>query len=139
MIPSLIDANDSRFLAPMGMAREVRKACAETDQQIPEGIFQIAAVIYNSLAQCYADTVKEIEEITGITYPAVNLVGGGSNADYLNILTAKACRKPVFAGPSEATAIGNIVCQMLASGELEDLSSARECIGHSFDVVKYEF
>ena len=75
-------------------------------QKVPEGIYQVAAVIYNSLAQCYADTVREIEKIEHVTYPCINIVGGGANAAYLNELTAKATGKTVYAGPTEATAIG---------------------------------
>lgn len=136
-IASLVDCNDDRFLAPESMTAEVMSACAESGQQVPEGIAQVAAVIYNSLAQCYAKTVKEIEEITGINYPAINIVGGGANADYLNRLTAKACGKMVLAGPTEATAIGNILAQMLADGVFADLQKARKCISKSFGIKFY--
>ncbi len=89
------------------MTAEVQAACRESGQKVPEGIYQVAAVIYNSLAQCYADTVREIEKIEHVTYPCINIVGGGANAAYLNELTAKATGKTVYAGPTEATAIGN--------------------------------
>ena len=91
-IPSIVDANDDRFLAPKNMTEEVQKACAESGQPVPEGISQVAAVIYNSLAKCYAKTVEELEEITGVHYPCIHIVGGGANADYLNRLTAKGLR-----------------------------------------------
>ncbi|MCQ2982255.1 MAG: rhamnulokinase [Treponemataceae bacterium] len=136
-ISSTVDANDGRFLSPANMTAAVQDYCRETHQDVPETIGDLAAVIYNSLAQCYAKTVEEIESITGVTYPCVNIVGGGANADYLNRLTAKACRKPVKAGPTEATAIGNVVAQMLANKELSDVSAARELIGTSFDVKYY--
>lgn len=138
-ITSIVPANDDRFLAPKNMTEEVRAACRESGQQVPEGIAEVAAVIYHSLAKCYADTMNEIEEITGKNYDCIHIVGGGSNAVYLNELTAKACGKTVYTGPTEATAVGNVAAQMIAAGELADLKSARECIFHSFKINKYEF
>ena len=137
-IPSIVDANDDRFLAPKNMTEEVQKACAESGQPVPEGISQVAAVIYNSLAKCYAKTVEELEEITGVHYPCIHIVGGGANADYLNRLTAKACGRTVYAGPTEATAIGNIAAQMIAGGEFAGLAEARASIMKSFDIAVYE-
>jgi rhamnulokinase len=136
-IPALVDVNDDRFLAPENMTGEIQRACRETGQRIPQGIYQTAAVIYNSLAQCYARTVEEIEKITGVSYPCIHIVGGGANADYLNQLTAKATGKKVLAGPTEATAIGNIAAQMIASGELKELQAARICIRDSFPLTTY--
>lgn len=138
-IASIVSANDDRFLAPKNMTEEVKAACRESGQQVPEGIAEVAAVIYHSLAKCYADTMNEIEEITGKNYDCIHIVGGGSNAVYLNELTAKACGKTVYTGPTEATAVGNVAAQMIAAGELADLKSARECIFHSFKINKYEF
>lgn len=138
-IASIVPANDDRFLAPKNMTEEVKAACRESGQQVPEGIAEVAAVIYHSLAKCYANTMNEIEEITGKNYDCIHIVGGGSNAVYLNELTAKACGKTVYTGPTEATAVGNVAAQMIAAGELADLKSARECIFHSFKINKYEF
>lgn len=137
-IPSIVPANDDRFLAPKNMTKEVQSACRESGQQVPEGIAEVAAVIYNSLAKCYADTAKEIEEMTGKQYEAVHIVGGGSNAVYLNQLTAKACKKTVYTGPTEATAVGNIAVQMITTGELKDLKDARNCIFQSFPIGTYK-
>ncbi|MBE5871973.1 MAG: rhamnulokinase [Lachnospiraceae bacterium] len=137
-ITSLVNANDSRFLAPESMTKEIQAACRESGQQVPEGIGEVAQVIYRSLAKCYADTMKEIQKITGFAFEGVHIVGGGCSADYLNRLTAAACQKPVYAGPVEATAIGNIAVQMIAAGELENLTAARSCIYDSFPVQKYE-
>ena len=136
-IKSLVDCNDDRFLAPANMTEEVKKACLESGQQVPVGIAEVAAVIYNSLAKCYAETIGKIQEMTGKTYDCIHIVGGGANADYLNRLTAKAAGIPVYAGPTEATAIGNIAAQMLTEGELKDLSDARNYIFQSFDVKEY--
>lgn len=136
-ILSIVDCNDDRFLAPANMTEEVQAACRESGQQVPEGIAEVASVIYNSLAKCYAKTVEELEEITKKRYDRIHIVGGGSNAEYLNRLTAKATGIPVYAGPTEATAIGNVAAQMMAAGELTDLKAARACVFESFPITKY--
>lgn len=136
-IASLVDCNDDRFLAPMNMTEEVQKACEETGQQVPQGIAEVASVIYNSLAKCYAETIAEIEDMTGAHYDSIHVVGGGANAAYLNELTANATGCTVYAGPTEATAIGNLAAQMIADGALADLQEARSCIFKSFEIVTY--
>ncbi len=137
-ISSVVNCNEGRFLAPSDMTEEVKNACRESGQQVPEGIAEVAAVIYNSLAKCYADTKTEIEEITGKSYDCVHIVGGGANADYLNQLTARAAGVRVCAGPTEATAIGNLTAQMLAEGEFQNLREARKSIYNSFEIAVYE-
>ena len=136
-ISSRVNCNDDRFMAPESMVREVQKACDESGQQVPEGIAQVASVIYNSLADCYREAAEEIEALTGVRYNKIRIVGGGSNAVYLNQLTANASGKEVYAGPTEATAIGNIAAQMIAAKELENLEAARACIGESFEIKIY--
>ncbi|HJD34456.1 MAG TPA: rhamnulokinase [Candidatus Mediterraneibacter tabaqchaliae] len=136
-IPSIVDCNDDCFLAPKSMIKAVQDFCSRTGQQVPETVGEISSVIYNSLAKCYGDTVQEIEEITGKKYSTIYVVGGGSNAGYLNELTAKYTGKKVSAGPSEATAIGNVIVQMLHDGVFKDLPEARTCVRESFDVVMY--
>lgn len=137
-IAALVPANDDRFLAPKSMSEEVKKACEETGQQVPQTPSEIAAVIYNSLAACYKETLEEIESMTGLHYDSISIIGGGSNADYLNRLTAAACGRTVYAGPSEATAIGNLAVQMIANGEIAGLFAARKLIFESFNVKTYE-
>ena len=136
-IASIVDCNEERFLAPKSMVREVQRACEETGQQVPEGIAQIAAVIYNSLAKCYAKTLKEIEMVTEEKYDCIYVIGGGANARYLNQLTKKETGKTVYAGPSEATATGNIIAQMMTDGVLTNVEDARECIFNSFEINEY--
>ena len=136
-IKSVVDANNDRFLAPESMTKEVKKACSESGQQIPQSVAEVAAVIYNSLARCYAGTAHEIEELTEKQYSHIYVVGGGSNAAYLNELTAKETGMTVYAGPGEATAIGNIASQMIAAKELYDLKAARQCIFDSFEIKEY--
>lgn len=137
-IKSLVDCNDDRFLAPQSMTDEIKWACAESGQQIPETVADIAAVVYNSLAECYRKAVGELEKITGKQYDKIHIVGGGSNAEYLNELTAKKTQKTVLAGPAEATAIGNLSAQMIAGREIKDLADARRCIFNSFQIKIYK-
>lgn len=137
-IASIVDCNDDRFLAPDNMTEEVKAACRESGQKEPEGLAETAAVIYNSLAICYAEAAKEIEEMTGICYDCIHIIGGGANADHLNRLTAQATGKRVCAGPIEATAAGNLAAQMIADGTLKDLRDARRCIRASFPIKEYQ-
>ena len=136
-IESLVDCNDGRFLAPESMIQEVKAYCSEHGQEVPETPAQLAAVIYNSLAFCYGETIKELEQITGQTYSQIHIVGGGANADYLNRLTAKYTDRTVYVGPTEATAIGNLAAQMLHAGCYENLGQARNAIFHSFEIKEY--
>ena len=124
-------------MAPDNMTQEIKDYCARTNQQVPETIGEVATVIYQSLAECYAEMFDKLEEITGNKYDAVNIVGGGSNADYLNRLTKEKSGRTIYTGPGEATAIGNIACQMIEAGELADLVEVRKCIFDSFGVKTY--
>lgn len=132
--PSRVDVNDDSFLAPESMVLAVQEYCERTGQKIPQKKGEIAAVIYKSLAESYGETVKEIEQLTGKRYSCIHIVGGGSNAEYLNQLTADATGKRIYAGPSEATAIGNIASQMLKAGEFHSLEDIRKAIFQSFPV-----
>ncbi len=137
-IDSIVPANDGRFLNPDSMIKEIQKACKEAGMQVPETPWELSRVIYQSLAKCYGETIREIEEITGKHFESVNIVGGGSNARYLNELTAKETKRVVNAGPGEATAIGNIGAQMLAKGEFSDLKAFRTCVYESFGVTRIQ-
>ncbi len=137
-ITSIVDCNDDCFLAPKSMIQAVQDFCERTNQQVPKTVGEIASVIYNSLAKCYADTIIGLEKVTGKTYDRIHVVGGGANAGYLNELTAKYCKKPVHAGPTEATALGNLAVQMIYAGDVENLVAARNCIRDSFDIKIYE-
>ena len=137
-ISSIVDCNDSRFLAPESMCGAVKAYCEESGQQVPETKWEMAAVIYNSLADCYRICCREIQALTGVRYDCIHIVGGGANADYLNRLTAKATGKTVYAGPTEATAIGNLAVQMIEGKEFESLEEARDSIFRSFEIKTYE-
>ena len=95
-------------------------------------------MVYRSLAQSYGETVSGLEKIAGRTYDSIHIIGGGSNAAYLNQLTADATGKTVYAGPGEATAIGNLLAQMIHAEELADLKSARKCVRESFEIRTFD-
>ena len=136
-IDSVVSANDERFLAPDSMIREVQDACREQGMQVPETPWELARVIYRSLAVCYKEATEQIEKITGKHFEAINIVGGGSNAVWLNQLTAQETGRTVLAGPGEATAIGNVGSQMIADGVFADLFDFRRTVYTSFGVKEY--
>ena len=94
--------------------------------------------VYNSLTQDYRRAVQELQTLTGRTYTSLNIVGGGSQDNYLNQLTADATGLTVFAGPTEGTALGNLLVQMIRAGEFPDLAAARAAIRHSFAIREYK-
>ena len=130
--PSRIDVDDARYLAPSSMAEEIRSNCREKGMPVPETLGELASVVYHSLAESYALAAKELELMTGKTYSKVLIVGGGSNAGYLNQLTANALKKKVVAGIQEATATGNLIIQMIASGEIGSYEEAKTIVEESF-------
>lgn len=137
-IETLVDCQDKSFLSPDDMVTAIQDYCKKTSQTAPETLPELACVVYNSLAKCYMEKLKEIEKLTGTKYDRIHIIGGGSNAVYLNELTAKYTGVPVHAGPGEATAIGNILTQMLEAGEFENLTQARECVAKSFEIQIYQ-
>ena len=136
--PSRVFVNAQEFLAPESMTEAVRQYCEKSGQRVPETTGELAAVIYQSLAKCYGETVQEIEQLTGEHYDTIHIVGGGANADYLNRLTASQSGRRVLAGPSEATAIGNLMAQMIGKGEFAGLMQARACVAESFPIREYQ-
>lgn len=134
---SRVDVNDPSFLSPDSMIEAIKQYCQKTGQPVPETVGELAAVVYRSLAQSYGETVRELETIAGKSYDSIHIIGGGSNAAYLNQLTADATGKIVYAGPGEATAIGNLLAQMIHAGDLADLKGARQCVRDSFEIKTY--
>ena len=132
--PSMVDVNDNCFLAPSSMIQAVKDYCQSHGQKVPETTGELLVVIYNSLAQSYADTIKQIEEMTGRTFSRLHIVGGGCQDNYLNQKTKAYTGKEVYAGPIEGTALGNLMVQMLKDGTFQTLEEARTCVAHSFDV-----
>ena len=130
----MVDANDDRFLAPDSMIDAIKTYCAKTDQPVPVTVGEIMQCVYRSLAKCYKDAITGLSQLTGKTYTSINIVGGGCQDMYLNQMTADATGLPVYAGPAEGTAIGNLLVQMIAAQEFDSLQSARDAIKHSFDI-----
>lgn len=135
--PSLVNVNDESFLAPQNMCEAVKDYCEKTAQPVPQTVGELMHCVYRSLARCYADAIHELEGITGKRYTSINIVGGGSKDGTLNSLTARYTGLPVSAGPSEATALGNLLVQMISAGEYADLSAARAAVRESFAVKDY--
>ena len=133
-----VNVNDDRFLNPANMIEEFQAYCRETGQKVPETPGEIARCVYDNLALCYAVELKNLQAITGRKINKLHIVGGGSNNRLLNQLTADACNVTVEAGPGEATAIGNLVVQMVATSGFGDLASARKAVRASFDLHTYE-
>ncbi len=131
---SIVDVNDDCFLNPINMIDAVKEYCRKSGQAVPETVGQVMQCVYISLADCYAKSIQGLEKITGKKYTSINIVGGGSKDGYLNMLTAKASGLTVFAGPTEGTALGNLMVQMMAFGEYTDLAAAREAIKVSFEI-----
>ena len=136
--PSIVDAVDNRFLAPKNMTEEIKKYCFDTKQEIPETVGQLTAVIYNSLARCYADCADEIEQFTGKKYDVINIVGGGIKDKMICSFTANATGRKVSTGPVEATSIGNVIVQGMAMGAIKDLQEGRKIVKNSFPIEVYE-
>lgn len=135
---SVVNVNAEDFLAPESMTKALQDYCAKTNQEVPETQCELLYCVYCSLARCYAQTVVEIEEVTGKKYNKIHVVGGGCQDQFLNALIATETGKEVFAGPVEATALGNLMAQMLKDNVFEDLSDARRTVAKSFDVKPIE-
>lgn len=132
--PGRVDVDDPSFMAPESMSAAVRAYCERVGQPVPQSPGELLSCVYHSLAQCYAQSVRQLEALTGRSFQAVHIVGGGSQDAYLNQLTASATGLPVYAGPTEGTALGNLLVQMIAQGEFASLQEARDAIRASFAV-----
>jgi rhamnulokinase len=135
---ALIQANDPRFHCPADMPAEIRNYCRETGQPEPRGPGEYARCIFDSLALLYAAKLEETERLTGRTVRVLHIVGGGSKNELLNQLAADATKRTVIAGPVEATALGNVLSQVLALGLLPTLEAARAVVRESFATTRYE-
>ena len=131
-----IDPRSEEFLAPGNMPRRIADA-AEKNGARPEAPGEIVRCAYDSLALAVRDVLRLLEKLRDRRYEALHIVGGGTQAELLMQLISDACGIPVLAGPVEATAIGNLAAQMIASGDLADLASARQLVAQSFELRKY--
>ncbi len=132
-----VDVDDPSFATPGNMPQRIRDFCRRTGQYIPETVGEIVRCIYESLAMKYRAVVERTQVLTGRTAKVIHVVGGGTKDKFLSQMTADACGIPVAAGPQEATAIGNLLMQAIAAGEVADLRQAREVISASFALDHY--
>lgn len=135
---SLVYVNDDRFLAPGQMPQKIAAFCREHGQPEPTTPGEIVRCCLDSLALHYRLTIDGLEDILGRRIDILHLVGGGTQNELLNQLTADAIGRPVTAGPIEATAIGNILVQAMAVGAVGSLAEARMIVRESFPVKRYE-
>jgi rhamnulokinase len=120
------------------MTREVKGALADAGRPVPADPVLLAKVVLDSLAVRYAEVVGTIESLSGRRVEGIHVVGGGSQNAYLNQATADAARRPVVAGPVEATALGNLAVQAIAGGEVASLAEARRLIAAGVELRRYE-
>lgn len=134
---SVIDPDDPRLIAPSNMPAKLVALCREAGQPIPATHGAIVRCALESLALKYREVLGKLERLGGGRIEQIHIVGGGSQNELLCQMTADACERPVLAGPMEATAIGNVLMQAIAAGEVADVEAAREVVRRSFDPVAY--
>jgi rhamnulokinase len=135
---SVIDVNDERFVAPGDMPTRIQEACKDTAQWVPQTESEIVRVIFDSLVAKYVEVITELESLTNTKLERIHIVGGGSKNELLNQMIADSTHLEVFAGPVEATAIGNLVIQARAAGVLNGaLEDLRLLISKNFKIKKY--
>jgi rhamnulokinase len=135
---SLFDPDDRAFLHPSDMPAAIAGYCRRTGQPEPDGPGAFTRAILESLAFKYRVVLEVLQDLAGTRITEVQVVGGGSRNRLLNQFTADATGRTVIAGPVEATALGNIAMQMIATGSVADLGEARQIIEHSFPVERFE-
>ena len=135
---ALIDPDDDTFLPPGDMPSRIVDYCKHTGQTPPSDVGEILRCALESLALKYRWVLEKLEIVRGKTIDVIHIVGGGAQNHTLCQFTADATGAPVIAGPIEATAIGNIVVQAIASGLIESISDAREVVHRSFNLITYE-
>ncbi|PWU18696.1 MAG: rhamnulokinase [Verrucomicrobia bacterium] len=128
---SLVNPDHPTFLNPPDMPKAIRSFCTKTNQPAPNTPGELVRCAYESLALKYRVVLGWLEELTGNRIDVIHIVGGGSQSDLLNQFTADACQRPVISGPVEATALGNLLVQVRASGELGFLEEIRLVIRES--------
>ena len=135
---SLINPNDPRFVSPEGMSARIAEFCKETGQAVPETPGQFVRCALESLALLYRVTLKQLEKLTEQPIERLHIFGGGCQNRALNQWTANATGIPVYAGPVEATALGNMMIQAIALGDIDSWEAGRASIGRSFPVEIYQ-
>lgn len=135
---SWMDPDDPRFLQPSRMPEKIRDYCRETLQKVPETKGEIVRCLMESLACRYRSVLERTEILSGQVFAGLHMVGGGIRNEMLCQMTANAIGRPVWAGPAEGSALGNIAVQFMACGALSSLEEARRVISRSFPVRTYQ-
>ena len=135
---ALVDPDDSSFLSPGDMPARLAAFCTRTGQKPPSDEGALVRCCLESLALKYRWTIERLEAILGTTIKTIHVVGGGTKNTLLCQFTADACSRPVHAGPVEATAIGNILMQMLGRRKIGSIADLRAVVARSFPVTVYE-
>ncbi|MDR0422550.1 MAG: rhamnulokinase [Proteiniphilum sp.] len=135
---SFINPDSQRFAAPPSMIAAIRDYCEETNQQIPRTMGQIARCIYESLAFRYRQVLADLQQLAPFPVHTLHIIGGGARNKLLNFFTANAIGKPVVAGPSEATAMGNILLQAKAAGMAGSKKEIRQIVRNSVFLELFE-
>ena len=133
---SIIDPDDPVFVPAGNIPERIKRYCSEHGQHIPQNDSEVIRCIYDSLALKYAEAIKEIEKCTGRHYNKLYMIGGGARDRLLAKLTADVSGVDVIIGPVEATALGNIAVQLIASGDIPDIGTARRLIAEYEDNIK---
>jgi rhamnulokinase len=137
-LASLVDPDDAAFLAPANMPEAIRDFCRRTGQTVPADHGAVIRCALESLALRYRLVLGWLEELTGARIATIHVVGGGSQNRQLCQFTADACGRVVLAGPAEATAIGNVLVQATAAGDVASIVQARDVVRASFPPQRYE-
>jgi rhamnulokinase len=135
---SLVNPDDSAFMLPADMPRALADYCRQTGQAAPESPGAVVRCALESLALKYRWVLEKLEELIGRRLDVIHVVGGGCQNTLLCQFTADACSRRVLAGPVEATAIGNVLTQMLGLGLIKSLDEGRAVVRRSFDLATYE-
>jgi rhamnulokinase len=135
---ALVDPDHDSFLKPEDMGAALRQRCERTGQPAPDTDGRLIRCALESLALKYRKVLEGIESLTGEPIETIHVVGGGSKNELLNQFTADACRRPVIAGPTEATALGNVLMQARAAGDIGTLSDIREIVRASSELTLFE-
>lgn len=128
---SIIYPDDEMFANPASMLVAIKEYCEKTGQPVPETTGQIARCIFDSLALRYKEVFEYLRKMSPVSLDTLHIIGGGSLNQYLNQITADACGVEVLAGPQECTALGNIMVQAIASGDVDGLLGMRKVISNS--------
>ena len=135
---SLIYPDDAVFANPSDMQQAIIDYCKRTNQPVPETRGQIVRCIFESLSLRYRQVLDDLRKLIPRPIETLHVIGGGSRNDMLNQWTSNAVGIPVVAGPSEATAIGNIMLQALSSGKAQDVSSMRKLVAQSIPLKTFQ-